>query len=125
MEEAADRAYSRDVSMVQVVAMIPPLSFCAAMVVGAVSDAVALAVLRYFLGPAIVVATIFMVTLIVKYEASSKKDFSIAVTVFGGTLLNSLTGFATGSFFCVSIPLVAPLSQWILSRVRVRRKGRK
>ncbi|MFE9648089.1 hypothetical protein ACFYO0_29035 [Streptomyces sp. NPDC006365] len=121
--EEAERAYSKDVAFVRVISMVPPLLFCAAMVVGAASDDVAMIVLRYVLGPAGVVATAFMVGLILKYERSPQRDFGIPVVVFGGALLNCLAGFATDSLAYVLIPLVAPLTQWALPKLRIRRKG--
>ncbi|MBQ1098544.1 hypothetical protein ACIQ1J_03765 [Streptomyces sp. NPDC097107] len=121
--EAAERAYSRDVAVARVISMIPPLLFCAAMVAGAASEGVATAVLRYVLGPAALVATGFLVRLVVKYARSPQRDSSVPVVVFGGALLNCLTGFATGSLAYVLFPLAAPLTQWVLPRVHTLRKG--
>ncbi|GHI91041.1 hypothetical protein [Streptomyces olivaceus] len=121
--EPAERAYSRDVAVVRVVSMIPPLLFCAAMIAGAASEDVAMVVLRYVLGPVGVVATAFMVWLVVRYQGSPQKDFGVPVVVFGGSLLNCLTGFATGSVVYVLIPLAAPLSQWALPKSHTPRKG--
>ncbi|MEJ1200778.1 MULTISPECIES: hypothetical protein [unclassified Streptomyces] len=123
VREAAERAYSRDVAAARVISMVPPLLFCAAMVAGAASEGVATAVLRYVLGPASVVATGFLVRLVVKYARSPQRDTSVPVVVFGGALLNCLTGFATGSLAYVLLPLAAPLTQWALPRVHTLRKG--
>ncbi|WP_282702855.1 hypothetical protein [Streptomyces sp. CC219B] len=120
--EAEEHSYSRNVAMVRVISMFPPLLFCAAMIVGAASEEVAMVVLLYVLGPAGVIATAFMVWLIVKYEGSPQRDFGIPVVVFGGSLLNCLAGFATGSLAYVLIPLAAPLSQWALPRFHALRK---
>ncbi|WP_282702947.1 hypothetical protein [Streptomyces sp. CC219B] len=121
--EAAEHAYSKDVAAVRVISMVPPLLFCAAMVAGAASDDLAMAVLRYVLGPAGVVATAAMIGLILKYRRSPQRDFGIPVVIFGGSLLNSLAGLVTDSLLYVLIPLAAPLTQWGLPKLAMLRKG--
>ncbi|WP_367044188.1 hypothetical protein [Streptomyces sp. Je 1-332] len=120
-EEQAS-AYARDVGVVRVIALVPPLLFCAAMITGAVSDDVAHVVLRFVLGPVSTVATAFVIGLILKYERSPQRDFGVPMVVFGGSLLNCLAGFATGSIVYVLIPLAAPLTQWALPKLRILRE---
>lgn len=116
--EAAERAYSKDVGVVRVISMVPPLLYCAAMIVGAASDDIAMFVLRYVLGPGGVVATVFMVGLILKYERSPERDHGIPMVVYGGALLGCLAGLATDALAFVLIPLAAPLVQWGLPKYR-------
>lgn len=116
--EEAEQAYGKDVAVVRVIALVPPLLYCAAMIVGAASDDVTRFVLRYVLGPAIVVATAFVIGLVLKHERSPQRDFGVPVVVSAHALLNGLTGFATGSVFYVLIPLAAPLVQWGLPKFR-------
>ncbi|MFD6432710.1 hypothetical protein [Streptomyces venezuelae] len=123
--EKAERAYARDVGVVRVISMVPPLLYCTSMIAGAASADVSLFVLRYVLGPLGVIATAFVIWLILKYERSPRRDFGIPVVVFGAALLNGLTGFATGSVVYVLVPLAAPLTQWALPKYRKYRKHRK
>ncbi|MBD0842760.1 hypothetical protein [Streptomyces sp. TRM68416] len=122
--EAAERAYSKDVAVVRVISVVPPLLFCAAMIVGAASDDIAMAVLRYVLGPAGVVATAAMIGLILKYRRSPQRDFHIPLVIFGGSLSNCLIGLVTDSLLYVLIPLAAPLTQWGLPKLAMLRRGR-
>ncbi|WP_055565406.1 hypothetical protein [Streptomyces atriruber] len=119
--EEAERAYTKDLGAVRVISMVPPLLYCASMIAGAASEDVALFVHRYVLGPAVVVATAFVIGLIVKYERSPQRDFGIPVVVYGAALLNGLTGFVTGSVGYVLVPLAAPLIQWALPKFRAFR----
>ncbi|MCF3123790.1 hypothetical protein IPZ68_29385 [Streptomyces arenae] len=114
----AERAYAKDVGVVRVISLVPPLLYCAAMIAGAASDDVAMFVLRYVLGPASAVATAFVIGLILKHERSPQRDAGIPVVVFASALLNGLAGFATGSILYVLIPLAAPLTQWALPKIR-------
>ncbi|QFR94973.1 hypothetical protein GBW32_20550 [Streptomyces tsukubensis] len=120
--EAAERAYSKDVGVVRVISLVPPLLYCAAMIVGAASEGAAMFVLRYVLGPAGVVATAFMVWLILRYERSPERDYGVPMVVHGGALLGCLTGFATDAVAFVLIPLAAPLVQWGLPKYRTTRE---
>ncbi|MGW2228056.1 hypothetical protein [Streptomyces formicae] len=120
----AEAAYGRDVAVVRVISLVPPLLYCAAMIVAAASQDVTAFVARHVLGPAGVVATAFVIGLILKYERSPRRDFGIPVVVFAHALLNGLTGFVTGSIFYVLIPLAAPLTQWGLPKFRAL-QGRK
>ncbi|MFI1681235.1 hypothetical protein [Streptomyces sp. NPDC020607] len=122
--EEAERAYAKDVGVVRVISMVPPLLYCVSMIVGAASEDVALFVLRYVLGPAGVVATAFVIGLILRYEGSPRRDFGVPVVVFGSALLNALTGFATGSVGYVLAPLAAPLTQWALPKYRAVARSR-
>ncbi|MEU5684991.1 hypothetical protein [Streptomyces venezuelae] len=123
--EEAERAYARDVGVVRVISMVPPLLYCTSMIAGAASEDVSLFVLRYVLGPLGVVATAFVIWLILKYERSPRRDFGVPVVVFGAALLNGLTGFATGSVVYVLVPLLAPLTQWALPTLRTLPKARR
>ncbi|MEW2387268.1 hypothetical protein AB0933_02780 [Streptomyces venezuelae] len=123
--EKAERAYARDVGVVRVISMVPPLLYCTSMIAGAASEDVSLFVLRYVLGPLGVVATAFVIWLILKYERSPRRDFGVPVVVFGAALLNGLTGFATGSVVYVLVPLLAPLTQWALPTLRTLSKARR
>ncbi|MFJ2773624.1 hypothetical protein [Streptomyces sp. NPDC087300] len=122
--EEAEKAYGKDVAAVRVISLVPPLLYCAAMIVAAASDDVTTFVVRHVLGPASVVATALVIGLILKYERSPQRDFGIPVVVFAHALLNGLTGFVTDSVFYVLIPLTAPLVQWGLPKFRALR-GRK
>ncbi|MEU7584644.1 hypothetical protein AB0B50_44540 [Streptomyces sp. NPDC041068] len=121
--DEAERRYAKDVGVVRVISLVPPLLFCAAMIAGAASDDVAMFVLRNVLGPAGAGATAAVIGLILKYEGSPQRDFGVRVVVFASALLNGLTGFATGSIVYVLIPLAAPLTQWALPKFRTRTKA--
>ncbi|GGQ90228.1 hypothetical protein GCM10010267_61550 [Streptomyces griseorubens] len=95
---------SRDIAVVRVITMLPPFLYCAAMIAGAASEGVAMALLRYVLGPSCVLATACMVWLIATYEGSPQKDFHVPLVVFGGSLLNCPSGFATGPVAYVLVP---------------------
>lgn len=114
--DAAEDRYTRDLAVVRVLSLMPPLLFCCAMIAGAFAPAVATVFFR-LLGPLTLVACLLPAGLAVRYRSSPERDRDLDTVLLSGGILNGLLALNSDHMLYVLPPLCVLMAPMVLRRV--------
>ncbi|MFE3047214.1 hypothetical protein ACFXIY_09185 [Streptomyces albidoflavus] len=116
VRDAAEDRYTRELAVVRVLSLMPPLLFCFAMIAGAFAPGVATVFFR-FLGPLTLVACLLLAGLAARYRNAPERDRDLDTVLLSGAVFNGLLALTSDHVLYVLPPLGVLMAPMVLRRI--------